>query len=614
MPQQVNGLSQLNGTTADTFDDSSSNQLNGDAPHSEYKSTTSVSISKTDRDIIRLIGQHLSSIGLNRTAELLMQESGCRLDHPAAAKFKQHVMDGEWNKAENDLNELKLLLDNTDTLVEMKFLLLEQKYLEYLEDGKALDALHVLRSELTPLQHNIEKVHALSSYIMISGRQELMSRARWSGKGVASRTKLMDKLQEFLPPAVMLPPRRLHTLLCQAIELQKSKCPFHNVSDEGSINDYNLLVDHFCPREQFPCQTVQMVSEHCDEVWFCRFSPDGLKLATGCKDATIYIWDVNPDTLTIHHKKTLSGHSFGVAYMAWSPDGVHLLVAGPEDCPELWLWNVDTEELKIKVAHSADDSLTACSWNKDSVRFVTGGIRGQFYQCDAEGAVIDSWEGVRINGLWCRSDGRTVLAADTHHRIRAYNFDDLTEYHLVQEDHPIMSFTVNKADRLALLNVATQGVHLWDLQDKCLVRKFQGVTQGHFTIHSSFGGTNDDFVASGSEDHKVYIWHIKDEKPIAILQGHTRTVNAVAWNPVYHQMLVSVSDDCTIRVWGPGDKYRKRKILSATHNGDLEDSSSSSAPGSSDTTSSSSSNSSTSGSSSQSHEDKEWPSAADMNS
>lgn len=67
--------------------------------------------------------------------------------------------------------------------------------------------------------------------------------------------------------------------------------------------------------------------------------------------------------------------------MAWSPDGVHLLVAGPEDCPELWLWNVDTEELKIKVAHSADDSLTACSWNKDSVRFVTGGIRGQFYQC-----------------------------------------------------------------------------------------------------------------------------------------------------------------------------------------------------------------------------------------
>jgi len=27
-----------------------------------------------------------------------MQESGCRLDHPAAAKFRQHVMDGDWSK------------------------------------------------------------------------------------------------------------------------------------------------------------------------------------------------------------------------------------------------------------------------------------------------------------------------------------------------------------------------------------------------------------------------------------------------------------------------------------------------------------------------------------
>jgi hypothetical protein len=45
---------------------------------------------------------------------------------------------------------------------EMKFLLLEQKYLEYLEDGRVLDALHVLRNELTPLHHNTVRVHELS--------------------------------------------------------------------------------------------------------------------------------------------------------------------------------------------------------------------------------------------------------------------------------------------------------------------------------------------------------------------------------------------------------------------------------------------------------------------
>lgn len=41
---------------------------------------------------------------------------------------------------------------------------------------------------------------------------------------------------------------------------------------------------------------------------------------------------------------------------------------------------------------------------------------------------------------------------------------------------------------------------------------------------------------------------------MATLSGHTRTVNCVAWNPVFPQMLVSVSDDCAVRVWGPKDK------------------------------------------------------------
>lgn len=52
--------------------------------------------------------------------------------------------------------------------------------------------------------------------------------------------------------------------------------------------------------------------------------------------------------------------------------------------------------------------------------------------------------------------------------------------------------------------VRNQGVHLWDLQDRVLVRKYQGVTQGFYTIHSCFGGHNEDFIASGSEGTLVY--------------------------------------------------------------------------------------------------------------
>ena len=72
-----------------------------------------------------------------------------------------------------------------------------------------------------------------------------------------------------------------------------------------------------------------------------------------------------------------------MALISWSPDSTHLIACGPEDCPELWLWSVDTPdcELRVKLTQGPEDSLTACAWHRDSNKFVTGGLRGQFYQC-----------------------------------------------------------------------------------------------------------------------------------------------------------------------------------------------------------------------------------------
>lgn len=512
-------------------------------------------LSRCEQDIIRLMGQHLRGLGFNRSADLLMSESGCRLEHPSAAKFRSHVMAGEYQKAEQDLEELKSLMDCPQSLLKMKFLLLEQKYLELVEEGKILEALQCLREELTPLKFNTERVHTLSMFLCTS-REELRSKAGWAGTGNESRNKLMELLQGFLPPSVMLPPRRLYTLLSQAVELQKKRCPYHNsptYSAEDGFQNISLLYDHVCNKNQFPSKIKQVLSDHCDEVWYCKFSPDGSKLATGSKDATIIVWDVNKETGELKHRRTLERHTFQVSFLCWTPDGRFILACGPEDSSEVWIWNVETGETKTKMSQSPDDSLTSVSCNSANGNFVTGGMRGQFYHCDIDGNVLDTWEGVRVQGLYMKKDGKTAVASDTHSRLREYNFDDLTSQNLIKEDHSIMSFTVDSNERLALLSVAYQGVHLWDIKDKILVRKFQGVSQGFYTIHSCFGGVDEKFVASGSEDNNVYIWHIKEEMPIAVLQGHTRTVNCVAWNPVVPTMLVSVSDDCSIRVWGSDD-------------------------------------------------------------
>lgn len=535
--------------------ESNGHVLNGNTENgvTALNNVAPINLSKTDQDIVRLIGQYLKIVGLGKTADHLVEESGCILEHNSATKFRQYVMCGDWIKADHYLQELQTLIERKhNNIVEMKFLLLEQKYLEYLEEGRVLEALHVLRNELTPLQYNTPRVHQLSSLMMCANSEELIRRSNWEGKGDVSRTRLIDRLQSYLPPQIMLPPRRLRCLLKQAVQYQADSCSCHDVAWRTDLDNISLLTDHDCGTDSFPVQTVQILSDHCDEVWFVKFSPDGLKLATGSKDTTVIIWDVDPQKNQVKMRRTLEGHTYGISFLQWSPDSKHLLVGGPEDCPNIWIWNVDEEKPPNIMSNSSEDSLTCGSFSADGTRFVTGGTRGQFYLCDLSGAVLESWDGVRVTGLAFRSDNKSILASDTHNRIRVYAIDNpRLDCTLVQEQFAIMTFVVNSTDRLALLNCSTQGLHLWDLEDKCLVRQFQGTTQGTYTIYSCFGGINESFIASGSEDSKVYIWHIKREEPLARLTGHSRTVNCVSWNPVYPSMLASASDDATVRIWAP---------------------------------------------------------------
>lgn len=569
-------------------------------------------LTKPESEIVRLIGQYLRNIGLKNSAAVLMTEAGCQQDHTIAASFRKHVMNGEWSSAVTILEDLRVHLENPEQIVEMKFLLLEQKYLELLYKGNSIEALKVLQTELTPLKHNQARTHELSSYLMFASKEDLMrvtslsSTAATNGGDHGSsssvvavtdvsdesktRRILMDRLQEFLPASIMLPPKRLQTLLNQAAEFQIERCLYHNRSSLCSLADSPfslpppppdtdgagaaasfkidpsfLAVDHQCSKEDFPCETIQTLADHCEEVWYTKWSPDGRRLATGSKDNTVIIWDFDPVSLALKHNKSFERHH-AAAFFAWSPDSTRIAVCGPEESEEIFIWNVETGALESKISNASEDSLVTVSWSPDGRLLACGGTKGQFYQCDTKGQVLDSWEGVRVQCLSYRRDGKHILAADTHNRIRSYNFDELNDQPVLKEDHGIMSFSVDDSDRYALLNVAEQGIHLWDIEEKCLVRKFIGVQQGFYTIYSCFGGVDQNFIASGSEDNKVYIYHIKRDSPIAVLSGHSRTVSCVSWNPVFPQVLVSGSDDGTVRVWGPAERFRNRRAAAMAAN------------------------------------------------
>lgn len=93
-----------------------------------------------------------------------------------------------------------------------------------------------------------------------------------------------------ISPSIMLPPRRLDTLLTHARTYQRSTCSYHQVGTQSET--FSLYVDHSCTRAQFPTLTTHILAEHLDEVWRLEWSHDGRYLASASQDKTAIIWRI----------------------------------------------------------------------------------------------------------------------------------------------------------------------------------------------------------------------------------------------------------------------------------------------------------------------------------
>lgn len=285
----ANGHESNSANGHDRFVSSSTQTIltNSSNPSHNNNTNSSRIYTNSQKEVLRLIGQHLQSVGLNKTVDILIHESGCVLEHEQASNFRELIMSGKWSDALVALEKLKQYIEERDGIQQMKYLILEQKYFELIEDNRPMDALQCLRNEIQGLKIRIERTHELTTFLMFNSIKDMYKAANWSGKGFASRQNLMEKLQKFLPPDIMLPPKRLESLLSQAVELQQERCTYHVKPGQLTLDDVSLLKDHLCTKQTFPCVTIQTLTEHSDEVWFCKFSPDGTKLATGDRKSVV---------------------------------------------------------------------------------------------------------------------------------------------------------------------------------------------------------------------------------------------------------------------------------------------------------------------------------------
>ncbi|KAI9723337.1 MAG: Coronin-like protein crn1 [Candelaria pacifica] len=89
---------------------------------------------------------------------------------------------------------------------------------------------------------------------------------------------------------------------------------------------------------------------------------------------------------------------------------------------------------------------------------------------------------------------------------------------------------------------------------------FRGHTSA--VLDTDWSPFDDSFVASGSDDGKVFLWKVpkgftlhtdaeesEDVTPVAKLTGHSRKVGHVLFNPAAENILASASGDYTVKLW-----------------------------------------------------------------
>ncbi|KAL3247915.1 hypothetical protein ABHI18_012238 [Aspergillus niger] len=508
-------------------------------------------------EVTRILIQALFDLGYDGAATLLSKESGYQLESPAVATFRNAVLEGRWTEAEHILvqsfypdrggwrsntgdqasNREKLVLVEDAQKNEMLFYLRQQKFLELLEARDLAAALIVLRHELTPLNYDIGRLHALSSLLMCPP-EHLHDQAGWDGPISSSRERLLSELSRSISPSVMIPDNRLAILLDHVKQTQINQCLYHN-----SASPPSLYSDHMCDRKDFPLRTGIELNQHSDEVWWCQFSNDGTKLVTASKDQTVIIYETS--TFSVIQK--LLGHEDGVAQCAWSPDDSKIITCSQDKTARVW--SVETGRCLLTINHHRHP-VTAAAWAPDGESFVTAAldVSSQLCHWGMRGQTLYMWpEGFRVQDCAITPDGRRLIAADLDQKVHVYNLATRDEEYCLALKSKPTSVAVSRDSRHMLINSADGQIQLVDINTTDVVRRFSGQKQGHFVIRSVFGGAAENFIVSGSEDSRVYIFHKEAGTLVEALEGHVRgCVNSMSWNPRDPGMFASAGDDCLL--------------------------------------------------------------------
>ena len=433
------------------------------------------------------------------------------------------------------------------------------------------------------------KKHSLSrlaSMLMHSGPMHPCppKRSREVDVDRTRQRELLQDLQKLLSPEVLIPDNRLEELVEQALAAQVARCTYHN----SRCVKLSLMEDYSAGPDSLPTVPAHRLSLHTDEVWVVQFSPDGTWLVTASKDGNAILWNVQ-DSHNIEFTRVLYSGRAPINIGVFSPSSQEILIGSSDG--RISVFKVVNGEKLVELQSAGHEGISAAMWANSNSRIAL--------LSNKELRLVDIGPGHGLNGhivykyrlnqhaydSVLSADGGTFVSVGQDRMIRYTRLSDSKVVTRGPEPAAVTCLSRSADGKYLASNLSNGSIHIWalgDLEgessidstleapDTCqndpldslpmeplfVLKGLQLSQPGRFVIRSAFGGAGDAFVGTGSESSLMHIWHRESETLLASVEGHTATVNAVAWNPTNDHMLASASDDHKVIIW------LSRKLLS----------------------------------------------------
>ncbi|KAB5593584.1 hypothetical protein CTheo_2973 [Ceratobasidium theobromae] len=285
-------------------------------------------------------------------------------------------------------------------------------------------------------------------------------------------------------------------------------------------------------------------------VLFATYSPDGSRVAFGCRDGMVGVRNAYDGSPIIGPFKAHNHPVWGVAF---SPDGTRFISAS-DDCT-IKVWNVQDGTLIGEPLQGHTGGIHSATFSPDG-RLIASGSADKtvrVWNTDSSIPVAEPFKG-HAKWVWSVAfspDSARIASGSYDHTIRVWNIQDgiLSFDPLKGHTNTVWSVAFSPNGTQIVSGSADKTVRIWNAQNGTLVI---GPLEGHidevFSVAFSPDGSR--FVSS-SRDRTIRIWSSRDGSLVAgPLEGHMDVVWSTAFSP--DGMRVVSGGDKTIRVWNVG--------------------------------------------------------------